>query len=97
MTETLTGAGRSKLRGLAMQRGDAAIVGKAGLTESLRASVIDRLRREQLIKVRLLEGDRKIREQILQELAIQCEAEIAGQTGKTGLLYRRNPELPSLI
>ena len=85
------------MRGLAMQRRDAAIVGKAGLTDSLLASITDRLQREQLIKVRLLGDDRKARTQLLQDLALKCHAEIAGQTGKTGLLYRRNPEMPSLI
>ncbi len=93
----LKGADRSKLRGLAMRRGDDATLGKGGLAGGFVSNVDDLLKREQLVKVRLLVGERAERARLLDELAARVGAEVVGSTGKTGLLYRRNPEMASLL
>ncbi|MCC5805918.1 MAG: YhbY family RNA-binding protein [Opitutales bacterium] len=96
-TPVLKGADRSKLRGLAMRRGDGATLGKGGLADGFVSNVDNLLKREQLVKVRLLIDDRAERARMLDGLADRLGAEVVGRTGKTGLLYRRNPELPSLL
>ncbi len=93
----LKGADRSKLRGLAMRRRDDATLGKGGIADGFASNVDGLLKREQLVKVRLLVDDRAERVRLLDELAVRVGAEVVGRTGKTGLLYRRNLEKPSLL
>lgn len=93
----LKGSDRSKLRGLGMRRGDDATLGKGGSGAGFLSNVDALLTRGQLVKVRLLIDDRAERARALDDLAARLGAEIVGRTGKTGLLYRRNPAKPSLL
>lgn len=92
-SSTLTGAQRTKLRGLGQTSPDNLLVGRDGAA----ASVISQLNRElanrELVKVRFTGGqDRKERAGLHDALANATQSECVGAVGHTALFFRRNPD-----
>lgn len=90
----ITGKQKRHLMSLGHRLSTSTAVGKAGLTDALRAEIGKHLTARELIKVRLGAGpadDRKLlASQIAQDLQAHCVAII----GQVMLLYRPNPDLP---
>ena len=93
-SSALTGAQRTKLRGLGQTSPDNLLVGRDGAA----ASVVSQLNREltnrELVKVRFTGGqDRKERASLHDTLASATQSEWVGAVGHTALFFRRNPEV----
>jgi len=89
--ESLTGAERTRLRGMAMGLKPALGVGRAGVSASVIAEASDALAREGLIKVRFQLDDRDAIDCACAELAAATGASLVGRVGKTAAFWKRKP------
>ena len=64
------------------------MVGKRGLTDSVIQSLEEHFRHHDLIKIKLPALSPSERKQLAEEIAGRVDAEIAGQTGRTWLLFK---------
>lgn len=88
----LTGAQRSRLRGLGQTLGASLKLGKGGLTPEVNAELQKLLRRQELVKLRLVGADREQREALWAQIADEGRCVFVGAVGHTALFYRQNPE-----
>jgi RNA-binding protein len=92
----LTGKQRRHLRGLAHPLKPLVQIGKGGLDEGLVAAVDQALADHELIKVRLGEHAGVDRHDAAVQLAQQTKSEVAQVLGNIVLLYRADPEKPTI-
>lgn len=71
-------------------------VGKAGVTEGLLANARVQLAAHELIKVKVAEEDRTLRQELAERLAAETGAVLAHVLGRTLLLYKRHPKNPKI-
>jgi RNA-binding protein len=71
-------------------------IGKDGVTEGVCAELDHALTDHELVKIRVLESSPAPRAAAAARLAGACRAEIAGEIGRTALLYRPHPEKPRI-
>jgi len=64
-------------------------VGQKGLSENLLQETSQALDIHELIKVHIAQDDRAVRSHCMQQLAMNCQAELVGQIGKICILYRK--------
>ena len=69
------------------------IVGQSGLSESVRAEIELALDHHELIKIKIRDNDRRMREQIGREICIATGAELIQRIGQVIVIYRKNPDL----
>jgi RNA-binding protein len=93
---SLTGKQRRHLRALAHPLRPVVQVGKEGVTEALIAAVDRALADHELIKVKLGENADLERHAAAAALAEATHAEVAQVLGNTLLLYRPDPERPTI-
>jgi len=86
----LSESNKKYLRGLGHQLKPIIMVGDAGLSESLLAEFESTLDHHELIKVRVRVGDRKARDEIIEELCSKSAAALIQRVGNVALLYRPN-------
>ena len=86
----LTGAQKTKLRGIGQTLDPAVKLGRAGLTQEFLAEFLRALDAHELIKVRLLEKDRKVRAELCERIAAEGRCACVGAVGCTALFFRRN-------
>ncbi|MFL0807723.1 MAG: YhbY family RNA-binding protein [Oceanobacter sp.] len=67
------------------------IAGK-GLTEGVMDELDRALNDHELIKIKISVGDRKVRDQVLDQLLNATQATLVQQIGHTALLLRKNPK-----
>ena len=84
------------LRGLGHQLKPVITVGDAGLSESLVKEFSSTIDHHELIKVRIRAGDRKIRDQIINDLCNRESASLVARIGNVALIYRRNADKPKI-
>ena len=84
----LTGAQKTRLRGLGQRLEPSVKIGQGGLTETVVAELFRRLRSEELIKVRLIGYERDDRASLLDEVSEKTHAELVGAVGHTALFYK---------
>jgi RNA-binding protein len=84
----LTGAERRALRAHGQTLPATLQIGHHGVTSAVRKELATALGRDQLVKVRAAEPDRKARQALFEELAANAEAALVGTVGRTALLYR---------
>lgn len=89
----LTAKQRQFLRGLAHPLEPVIRVGKGGVSTSVVAETRKALQAHELIKVRLDADDRK---PLVETLAAETGAEVAGIIGKTAILFRQRDEDPGI-
>ena len=87
----LTGAQRKHLRGLAHALKPLVQIGKQGLTEAAIRQVDEALNDHELIKVQAA-VPREEKREVAARLAIELDAEVAGQIGHVIILYREHPD-----
>ncbi len=92
----LTSAQRRHLRGLAHPLKPAVLVGGARYTEALLAEVDRALKDHELIKLKLLDGDKEEMAAGRLLFAERLQAEWVQSIGHTLVLFRRNPTRPKL-
>jgi RNA-binding protein len=78
------------LRGLGHQLKPMIMVGDAGVSESLMAEFESTLDHHELIKVRVRVGDRGARDEIIDQLCANGNAQLIQRIGNVALLYRPN-------
>jgi RNA-binding protein len=89
--ESLRGAQRRYLRGLAHGLDPVVQIGQKGLTDGVVGEVDRALDSHELIKVRIA-GERGERDTIALELATRTQSVLAGQIGGIAILYRQQPD-----
>nr|WP_299245314.1 ribosome assembly RNA-binding protein YhbY [uncultured Halomonas sp.] len=66
-------------------------VAENGLTENVIAELERALADHELIKVKLAQSERETRQQLIDTITQQTQAEVVQTIGKIALFYRRNP------
>lgn len=89
--ESLRGAQRRYLRGLAHALDPVVHIGLKGLTDAVAAEVERALDSHELIKVRIA-GERGERDTLALELATRTRSVLAGQIGGIAILYRQQED-----
>ena len=92
----LTGKQRRHLRALAHPLKPLVQVGKGGIDDGLVAAVDQALADHELIKVKVGENADADRHDIAAELAQKTKSEVAQVIGNTVLLYRADPDEPTI-
>lgn len=88
----LTGAQRSRLRGLGQTLAASLKVGRGGLTPAFFAELQKLLRAHELVKLRFLGAEREERAALCTQIADEGRCVFVGAVGHTALFYRQNPE-----
>ncbi|HQT27380.1 MAG TPA: YhbY family RNA-binding protein, partial [Burkholderiales bacterium] len=71
-------------------------IGKNGLTRSVIAEIDTALKSHELIKIRMLSGERAEREEALHSICTELSAHAVKHVGKILVIYRR-AEKPTLV
>jgi len=93
----LNDAQRKHLRRLGHDRNPIVLVGQGGISPNLVAELDRALHDHELVKVRARVGDRKVRDQVLDELAKATGSELVQRIGHVALYYRPRPETPEIL
>lgn len=89
----LTGAQKTKLRGLGQTSPDNLLVGREGAATNVIAQLDRELAIRELVKVRFTGGqEREARAALHETLARATHSECVGAVGHTALFFRQNPE-----
>ena len=91
-TVPLTGAQKTRLRGLGQNLEAALKVGKAGLTHTLQREFARLLESRELVKLRFEGADRHERAALIARIEADCGAPCVGAVGHTALFFRQNPD-----
>lgn len=92
-SSVLTGAQKTKLRGLGQTSPDNLLVGREGAAEKVVAQLDRELTLRELVKVRITGGqDRHARAALHDQLAAATHSECVGSVGHTALFFRQNPD-----
>lgn len=67
-------------------------VAEKGLSETVQQEIARALRDHELIKVRILAGDRSERQRLVETICRQENATLVQRIGHVAVLYRANPE-----
>ncbi|MFA5006824.1 MAG: YhbY family RNA-binding protein [Candidatus Izemoplasmatales bacterium] len=92
----LTGKQKSKLRSLAMTRPAAFQVGKEGLTPTLLSAIDDFVRKNELVKIALLDTAASDFDEVALALS-ERQIAVVQKIGHTFVGYRPNPKLEKRI
>ena len=94
----LTGAQRTRLRGLGQRLADAAFVGRDGISPAFVVELERLLAQRELVKVRFTAGpDRRERAALCEAAAAAAQALCLGTVGHTALFWRPPPEGSRLL
>ena len=96
MATTLSSKQRQYLKGLAHALDPVVRVGKAGLSDAVRAETAASLKAHELIKVRVDGDDGAERKALAQELAEGADAALVATIGKVSILYRARKDKPKI-
>lgn len=88
----LTGAQKSRLRGLGQTLEPALKLGRGGLTPAFFTELQKLLRAHELVKLRFLGAERDERAALCEQIADEGRCVCVGAVGHTALFYRQNPE-----
>ena len=92
----LTPKQRQFLKGLAHPLAPVVRVGKGGVSGSVIEETRKSLEAHELIKVRVDADEFDTRHELAEQLASATDSHIAGEIGKTAILYRRRDEKPKI-
>ena len=92
MPSSLTARERAHLKARAHALEPQVQVGHSGMTEAVAAEVDRALKAHELIKVKILDGDREVRREIADALCTRMEAALVQSVGKVFVLWRPKPE-----
>jgi RNA-binding protein len=92
MTQDLSPARRSELRGEAHKLKPVVMIGDKGLTDEVLAEIDRSLTAHELVKVRAASGEREQRDIWLEAICERLQAHPVQQIGKVFVIYRENPD-----
>lgn len=84
------------LKGLAHKLEPVTRVGNPGLTPSLVKEVEGQLLAHELIKVKVMVGDRDERDMVIERMCAATSAMLVQRIGNMAVLYKRNPKKPKI-
>lgn len=90
----LTNKQKAKLKAIAQHLDAIVKIGDKGVTENVISSMKEALIARELVKFSVAHSDRKVRKEMMIELAQATEAILVNIIGKTGLLFKINPDNP---
>jgi len=88
----LTGAQKTKLRGIGQRLDSMLLVGQAGVTPGVLNELNRLIVANELVKLRFVGSDRHQRAALAETLANEAHCEHVGSVGNTALFYRQHPE-----
>lgn len=88
----LTGAQKTRLRGLGQTLDAALKIGKAGLTPALQREFARLLEARELVKIRFEGADRHERAALITQIETGIGAPCVGAVGHTALFFRQNAD-----
>lgn len=91
---TLTVLQRQNLKARAHPLKPTVMIGSAGLTPSVLEEIGRSLKSHELIKIRVMDGDRETREAMLEEICTQLNAAAVQHIGKTLVVYQPQEDVP---
>jgi len=89
---SLTQKQKKILKQLAHSRKPIVLLGAAGLTDNILASLDEALQKHELVKVKISASDRTERDEIIQQLLKSSKSELVQRVGNIATLFRRNPQ-----
>jgi RNA-binding protein len=87
----LTGAQKTKLRGLGQNLSDSLRIGRQGPGPTIYAELNRQLDRRELVKVRFEGADREVRATFCDQIALGAPCVCVGSVGHTALFWRPGP------
>ena len=93
----LTGAQRTKLRGLGQRLSDSLRVGRQGPTPALFIELNRQLDTRELVKARFEVADRDERAALCERMCAETPCLCVGSVGRTALFWRPGPEGSKLL
>lgn len=87
----LTGAQKTKLRGIGQVTKDMLLIGHAGITPAVVTELRRLLDTHELVKLRFSSGDRHARATLCDEIQDKITCLHVGSVGSTALFYQQNP------
>jgi RNA-binding protein len=90
---TLTGAQKTKLRGLGQVLSDSLRIGRQGPTPALYSELNRQLDTRELVKARFETADREERATLCARMATETPCLCVGAVGRTALFYRPHPDV----
>ncbi|WP_227370422.1 ribosome assembly RNA-binding protein YhbY [Halomonas sp. M20] len=88
---SLSQAQKKAMRSIGHHLHPVVTVAENGLTENVMAEIERALADHELIKIKLAQGEREMRQQLIDTITRQTQAEIVQTIGKMALFYRTNP------
>lgn len=88
----LSGAQKTRLRGLGQQLSDSLRLGRSGPTPALYLELNRQLTTRELVKVRFESADRDERAALCERMAAETPCLCVGSVGRTALFYRPHAE-----
>ncbi len=88
----LTGAQKTKLRGIGQVTKDMLIIGQAGVTPTVLVELKRLLATHELVKLRFTGADRHQRAELCDAIATQAACAHIGSVGNTALFYLEQPD-----
>lgn len=96
-SSVLTGAQKTKLRGLGQTLSDSLRIGRAGPTPALFTELNRQLATRELVKARFEAADRDERAALCERLAAETPCLCVGAVGRTALFWRPGPDGSKLL
>ncbi len=97
MTPGLTNSQIRFLRGQAHDLKAMLQVGGKGITDALASEVDAALEHHELIKIKVVAGDRELRDQMIEELATRTGAALVQRIGHVAVYYRPSTEQRHIV
>ena len=91
---TLTVLQRQNLKARAHSLKPTVMIGSSGLTPSVLQEIGRSLKSHELVKIRVMDGDREMREAMLEEICTQLNAAAVQHIGKILVVYQPQEEVP---
>jgi RNA-binding protein len=95
--EVSTNAQKKRLKSLAHSLKPVVMIGQQGLKETIQAEIDTALSFHQLIKLKVAVGDRDVRNEMINTIAKNNQAELIQRIGNIAVLYKRNKKKSSLL
>lgn len=93
----LTGAQKTKLRGMGQVTKDMLLVGQAGLSPEVLGELRKLLTTHELVKLRFVGADRHQRAALCEDIARMGPCEHVGSVGNTALFFVQNPDAKARV
>ncbi len=95
--ESLSNAQKKQLKSLAHSLNPVVMIEQHGLKETIEKEITSALTFHQLIKIKVCTGDRNVRDNLVQKIVTDNNAELIQRIGNIAVLYKRNVKKPNIL